>query len=91
MSPHWRATAAPIAFGPKPAYPWPTYFSGLKIRWILDHVSGVRERAEAGDVLFGNIDSFLLWNLTGGPRNGLHVTDCTNASRTQLMNLQTLD
>jgi glycerol kinase len=71
--------------------PLATYFSGLKIRWILDHVAGVRERAEAGDVLFGNIDSYLLWNLTGGTRGGLHMTDCTNASRTQLMNLQTLD
>ena len=71
--------------------PLTTYFSGLKIRWILDNVAGVRERAERGDVLFGNIDSYLLWNLTGGPRGGLHVTDCTNASRTQLMNLQTLN
>jgi glycerol kinase len=70
--------------------PLTTYFSGLKIRWILDHVPGVRARAEAGDVLFGNIDTFLLWNLTGGLRGGLHLTDCTNASRTQLMNLQTL-
>jgi glycerol kinase len=67
--------------------PLATYFSALKIRWILDNVPGVRERAEAGDVLFGNIDTFLLWNLTGG----LHLTDCTNASRTQLMNLATLD
>src|SRR5580698_5940691 len=70
--------------------PLTTYFSGLKIRWILDNVAGVRERAEKGDVLFGNIDSYLLWNLTGGPRGGLHITDCTNASRTQLMNLHTL-
>jgi glycerol kinase len=67
--------------------PLSTYFSSLKIRWMLDHVSGVRARAEAGEVLFGNIDSFLVWRLTGG----LHVTDCTNASRTQLMNLRTLD
>jgi glycerol kinase len=71
--------------------PLTTYFSGLKIRWILDNVAGVRERAEQGDVLFGNIDSYLLWNLTGSPRGGLHITDCTNASRTQLMNLQTLN
>jgi glycerol kinase len=68
-----------------------TYFSGLKIRWILDHVAGVRERAETGDVLFGNMDSYLLWSLTGGPHGGIHATDCTNASRTQLMNLRTLD
>jgi glycerol kinase len=57
----------------------------------LDNVAGVRERAESGDILFGNIDCFLVWNLTGGTRGGLHVTDCTNASRTQLMNLETLD
>jgi glycerol kinase len=78
-------------FRTKTGLPLTTYFSGLKIRWILDNVGGLRERAECGDVLFGNIDSFLLWNLTGGPRGGLHITDCTNASRTQLMNLQTLD
>jgi len=70
--------------------PLTTYFSGLKVRWILDHVSGARELAEAGDALFGNIDSFLVWNLTGGPRGGVHITDVTNASRTQLMNLETL-
>jgi glycerol kinase len=77
----------PDRFRAKTGLPLTTYFSGLKLRWILDHVPGVRERAEAGEVLFGNIDTFLLWNLTGG----LHITDCTNASRTQLMNLQTLD
>jgi len=66
--------------------PLATYFSALKIRWVLDQVPGARARAEAGDVLFGNIDTFLTWKLTG-----LHVTDCTNASRTQLMNLATLD
>jgi glycerol kinase len=81
----------PDRFRAKTGLPLATYFSGLKIRWILDNVAGVRERAEAGDVLFGNIDSYLLWNLTGGPRGGLHMTDCTNASRTQLMNLQTMD
>jgi glycerol kinase len=70
--------------------PLATYFSGLKIRWVLKNVPGVHELAEAGDVLFGNIDSFLVWNLTGGPRGGIHVTDVTNASRTQLMNLGTL-
>jgi len=67
--------------------PLSTYFSSLKIRWMLDHVRGLRARAEAGEVLFGNIDSFLVWRLTGG----VHVTDCTNASRTQLMNIHTLD
>jgi len=71
--------------------PLSTYFSGLKIRWLLDHVAGAREQAEAGDVLFGNIDTFLLWHLTGGVMGGLHITDATNASRTQLMNLETLD
>jgi len=75
----------------KTGLPLAAYFSGLKIRWILDNVPGVRERANAGDVLFGNIDSFLVWNLTGGPRGGIHITDCTNASRTQLMNLETLE
>jgi glycerol kinase len=71
--------------------PLSTYFSGLKIRWLLEHVPGVRERAEAGDVLFGTVDSFLVWRLSGGARGGRHLTDCTNASRTQLMNLRTLN
>ena len=71
--------------------PLATYFSGLKIRWILDHVPGARESAESGDLRFGNMDSFLIWNLTGGAQSDIHVTDVTNASRTQLMNLQTLD
>ena len=70
--------------------PLSTYFSGLKIAWILDHVPGARARAEAGELLFGNIDTYLLWNLTGGAEGGLHATDVTNASRTQLMNLHTL-
>ena len=77
-------------FRPKTGLPLSTYFSALKIRWLLDNVSGVRRQAENGDVLFGNIDSFLVWNLTGGPQGGTHVTDFTNASRTQLMNLRTL-
>ncbi len=71
--------------------PLASYFSGLKLRWLLDHVEGARAKAEAGDVLFGNIDTWLLWNLTGGPKGGLHATDVTNASRTQLMSLKTLD
>ena len=70
--------------------PLSTYFSGLKIRWLLEHVPGIREQAEAGEVIFGNVDSYLVWNLTGGPHGGVHVTDVTNASRTQLMNLHTL-
>lgn len=78
-------------FRGKTGLPLATYFSGLKIRWVLDNVSGVRERAKAGEIFFGNIDAYLLWKLTGGPRGGIHLTDSTNASRTQLMNLQTLD
>jgi glycerol kinase len=74
----------------KTGLPIATYFSGLKIRWILDEVAGARAQAEAGDLLFGNIDSFLIWHLTGGVNGGVHVTDVTNASRTQLMNLNTL-
>jgi glycerol kinase len=77
-------------FRRKTGLPLSTYFSGLKIRWILDHVKAAREMAEAGDVLFGNIDSFLVWHLTGGPHGGVHLTDVTNASRTQLMDLETL-
>lgn len=71
--------------------PLSTYFSALKIRWLLENVAGVREKADGGDILFGNVDTFLVWNLTGGPRGGIHLTDVTNASRTQLMNLRTLD
>ena len=74
----------------KTGLPLSTYFSSLKIRWLLDHVPGVRKLAEAGDVVFGNIDTFLTWHLTGGPDGGLHITDVTNASRTQLMDLDTL-
>ena len=68
-----------------------TYFSGPKIRWILDHVEGARARAEAGDLYFGNTDSWVLWNLTGGVNGGVHVTDVTNASRTMLMDVRTLE
>ncbi|MEF3274838.1 MAG: glycerol kinase GlpK [Chloroflexus sp.] len=78
-------------FRAKVGLPLATYFSGPKIRWILDNVPGAREAAEAGDVIFGNIDTFLTWWLTGGPNGGVHVTDVTNASRTMLMNLETLD
>src|SRR5208282_2020342 len=74
----------------KTGLPLATYCSGLKIRWILESVAGARAQAEAGDLLFGNIDSFLIWHLTGGANGGVHVTDVTNASRTQLMNLSTL-
>ena len=78
-------------FRAKTGLPLTTYFSSLKIHWMLEQISGVRERAEAGEILFGNIDTFLVWHLTGGTRGGIHVTDVTNASRTQLMNLSTLD
>ena len=70
--------------------PLASYFAGLKLRWLLDNVKGAKKRARAGDVLFGTIDTWLIWNLTGGKDGGLHVTDVTNASRTQLMNLKTL-
>ncbi len=70
--------------------PLATYFSGPKIRWILDNVEGVREAAEQGRALFGNIDTWIIWNLTGGVEGGLHITDVTNASRTMLMDLKTL-
>jgi glycerol kinase len=75
----------------KTGLPLTTYFSGLKIAWILDNVKGAREEAERGDLLFGNIDSYLLWNMTGGIDSGIHITDVTNASRTQLMNIKTLE
>lgn len=77
-------------FREKTGLPLATYFSGLKIRWLLKNVQGAREAAQAGDLLFGNVDSFLVWKLTGGPGTGIHVTDVTNASRTQLFNLRTL-
>lgn len=67
-----------------------TYFAGPKVKWILDNVAGARERAEAGDLLFGTIDTWVLWNLTGGPDGGRHVTDVTNASRTMLMDVRKL-
>ncbi|MZE81296.1 glycerol kinase GlpK [Streptomyces xinghaiensis] len=70
--------------------PLASYFAGPKIRWLLDNVDGLRERAEAGEILFGTMDSWVIWNLTGGPDGGVHVTDVTNASRTMLMNLHTL-
>ena len=71
--------------------PLSTYFSGPKLRWILDNVEGARERAENGELAFGNMDSWVVWNLTGGADGGVHATDVTNASRTMLMDLQTLD
>jgi glycerol kinase len=78
-------------FRQKVGLPLATYFSGPKIRWIIDNVPGVKEQAQSGDIVFGNIDTWVVWNLTGGPNGGVHVTDPTNASRTMLMNLETLD
>ncbi len=78
-------------FRKKTGLPIATYFSGPKIKWILDNVDGVRAKAESGEVLFGNIDTFVIWELTGGPDGGVHVTDVSNASRTMMMNLETLD
>ena len=78
-------------FRKRTGLPLSTYFSSLKVSWLLENVSGLRSKARAGDILFGNIDAFLVWHLTGGKSGGVHVTDVTNASRTQLMNLQTLD
>ncbi|MEV6306520.1 glycerol kinase GlpK [Actinoplanes sp. NPDC051861] len=75
----------------KAGLPPATYFSGGKVQWILENVDGVREAAERGDAIFGNTDSWLIWNITGGVDGGNHLTDVTNASRTMLMNLETLD
>jgi glycerol kinase len=76
---------------PKTGLPLATYFSGPKVKWILDNVEGARAKAEAGDLLFGNIDTWCIWNLTGGTSGGVHITDVTNASRTLLFNYTTLD
>lgn len=78
-------------FRSKVGLPLATYFSGPKIKWILDNIPGVREDAEKGEAIFGNIDTWVIWWLTGGPGKGVHITDVTNASRTMLMNLETLE
>jgi glycerol kinase len=75
----------------KAGLPPATYFSAGKVQWILENVDGAREAAERGDAIFGTLDTWLVWNLTGGPRGGTHATDVTNASRTMLMDLSTLD
>lgn len=77
-------------FRAKTGLPLATYFSGLKLKWLLENVEGLREDAEEGTAIFGNIDTFIIWHLTGGTDGGIHITDVTNASRTQLMNLQSL-
>jgi glycerol kinase len=78
-------------FRAKTGLPLSTYFSALKIRWLLENVKDARKQADNGELLFGTVDTFLLWHLTGGTNGGVHLTDVTNASRTQLMNLSTLD
>jgi glycerol kinase len=78
-------------FRAKTGLPIATYFSGPKLKWLLDHVPGLRAKAEAGEAVFGNVDTWVIWNLTGGPQGGAHVTDVTNASRTMLMDLHTLN
>ena len=85
-----RATRARTSFRQICGLGLSPYFSGSKIKWILDNVEGARERAEAGDLLFGNTDCWVLWNLTGGVNGGVHCTDVTNASRTMLMDIRTL-
>ena len=80
----------PDRLRPRTGLPLATYFSGPKVKWILDHVEGARARAARGDLLFGNIDSWCIWNLTGGPEGGVHITDVSNASRTMLMDLAAL-
>ena len=82
--------AGPERFKKQTGLPLATYFAGPKIRWLLDNVRGARERAESGHLLAGTVDTWILWNLTGGPDGGVHVTDVTNASRTLLMDLRTL-
>ena len=77
-------------FAEQVGLPLATYFSGPKVRWMLENVDGARDRAEAGDLIFGNIDTWCIWNLTGGTDGGLHITDPTNASRTMLMDLRQL-
>lgn len=71
--------------------PISTYFSATKLLWLLENVEPVRDAVKSGDALFGTVDTWLIWNLTGGPKNGVHVTDVSNASRTMLMNLKTLN
>lgn len=83
--------SGPDRFRKETGLPLATYFSTLKIRWMLRHVPGAREMATAGELLFGNVDTYLVWRLTGGLNGGIHVTDVTNASRTQLMDLKTLN
>ncbi len=86
----YSANGGQDRFRERTGLPLASYFSALKLQWLLDNVDGARRRAEAGELAFGTIDSWIAWNLTGGARSGLHITDVTNASRTQLMNLESL-
>lgn len=86
---HYSAAGGQDRFREATGLPLSTYFSSLKARWLLRNVAGAKEKAAAGELLFGTVDSFLAWHLTGGPHGGVHVTDVTNASRTQLFNLKT--
>lgn len=86
----FEANGGQDRFRQKTGLPLATYFSAPKIRWVLNNVPRAREMARAGDALFGTVDTYLVWKLTGGPKGGIHVTDVTNASRTQLLNLETL-
>lgn len=87
---YFAAQGGKDMFRARTGLPLASYFSGLKLKWLLDNVPGARERAAAGELLFGTIDSWLLWHLSGGVTGGLHLTDVTNASRTQLMNLESV-
>ena len=87
----FAASGGQDRFREKTGLPLSTYFSSLKLRWILKNIAGASERAAAGEWLFGNVDTFLVWHLTGGAKGGAHVTDVSNASRTQLLDLETLD
>ncbi|HEX2372823.1 MAG TPA: FGGY family carbohydrate kinase, partial [Actinomycetota bacterium] len=87
----WKEEGYEDEIKPKTGLVIATYFSGTKIAWILENVEGARERAERGDLLFGNTDTWLIWNLTGGVNGGNHITDYTNASRTMLFNLENTD
>ncbi|MDH3500668.1 MAG: FGGY family carbohydrate kinase, partial [Acidimicrobiia bacterium] len=84
------ADEGPDRFRAVTGLPLATYFAGPKVTWLLEHTPGLRDRAEAGELMFGTIDSWVVWNLTGGPDGGRHVTDVTNASRTLMMDLDTL-
>jgi glycerol kinase len=87
---NWRKMVAG-SLPRKGGLPLATYFSGPKVKWVLDNVEGVRAKAEKGEISLVTLTPWVIWNLTGGPKGGVHVTDVTNASRTMMMNLETLD